>query len=1393
VKTVNVIEAVFFAALEKKEAGERAAYLERACNGDPDLRRCVEKLLAAQPKVGEFLQAPAAGLPAAGPLPPVDHIDERPGTVLGPYKLLHEIGEGGMGTVWMAEQTEPVKRRVALKVIKPGMDSRQVLARFEAERQALALMDHPNIAKVFDAGATDGGRPYFVMELVKGQTITEFCDQNRLTTRERLELFVAVCNAIQHAHQKGVIHRDIKPSNVLVALYDGKPVPKVIDFGVAKAIGDPLTDKTLFTRHGQVVGTFEYMSPEQATLDQLDIDTRSDVYSLGVLLYELLTGTTPLDKDELRRGGLAEVLRRIREQEPPKPSTRLTSSPGLLAVAAAHRKSDSQKLPRAVRGELDWIVMKALDKDRNRRFESANNLAADVERFLKDEPVQACPPTLAYRFRKWARKNRVAFTTGSAIASALLVGLALTSWQAVRATSARRETVAEQGRTQTALDDALRIGKELDARLLDIQTANAQIRREQAQRRADQYAWDMQMLPLTWEDNNAREARQMLERQIPKPGEIDLRHFEWHYLNRQTHPEHAAFTLPDAADPDLIRGSRSGETAWSLSHDGGRVAHLFLPISVGTNGRNDVRGRVKVWDVATRKLLLNHELAEDERTTGIGGNLLSFDGKVVLLSGTTFRDVPDPGQGGPPSRGGVWVCVLEVDTQKVLFDSRKEIPHGRLSTSALISSDGRKLVTQEFKNLEGIGETSERYYSSLQCKVWDLGAADRKPVILEGVNIWRLNADGSSLTGTTWVDGKVATKFWDTATGKEVEGWEYLPALTVLSHAFSPNGTLVATIDRDLPEPGKGAIPTKRQLKVYEANSGKERFVYDVGSYRFGWATSAVFFTPDSSKIAVVNVNASRGDFGRTNGRTEWLILDARSGEKLARFDDPGGARSPTGPDPKTPALFSADGTLFILAVNNVVHTFDTTTGLPVHVLRGCENVIADMVVLPDAKLRTIEPGGTVREWNLARVKEVRTAIVELPRPAKIGRGDFAGGSSSAVSADGARVAVFTRKVSDEGTVENVRVWDAAGKDVVELKVPPRELPAGLRSFLSMPQLSADGQRVALFRNAWPDTSGPGGKVEKIDPTTIPPPDVIVWDVASKDVIFQREFPRNREDRVDTVVALSPDGTTLAVVHREGDGEKLKSTLTFVGVNTKHDGKPIEVVGTIGTVSFSPDSKRLEGGVNAEDRGVPVGNQVVVWDVATGSRICAIENVPSDPSIERRPPGTPAPLPAFARVKCWNNDGTRLAIVGPGRTQIHLFDTTTGKLARSLDVSTRGGWIPPSFRGGSLAFNPDGRRIACLVTGRSGQSSTVNVIDTESGKELLSLPQTAGSFQPGTAGIFQRGLAGESMRFTPDGHRLLFFTPIMEFSTAPAGVPPGRYSYLRVITWDATPLPEQPK
>lgn len=477
-------EAIFFASLEIATPAERTAYLEQACGADVDLRRRVERLLAAQPGVGSFLEAPPAVPTGAcgGPVEPAPRSEEV-GTVLaGKYKLLERIGEGGMGSVFMAEQSAPVRRLVAVKLIKPGMDSKAVLARFEAERQALALMDHPNIAKVLDAGATTDNRPFFVMELVKGVPITKFCDENRLTARQRLELFVPVCQAIQHAHQKGIIHRDIKPTNVLVPLYDGKPVPKVIDFGVAKAAGQPLTELTLHTGFGQIVGTPEYMSPEQATFNQLDIDTRSDVYALGVLLYELLTGTTPVDKARLGQAALLEVLRVVREEEPPRPSVKLSTTEAKASIAAS-RGTDPDKLTKLMRGELDWIAMKALEKDRSRRYDTAAGLARDVERYLADEMVEARPPTIGYRFRRFVRK-RYAFIVILTLVLTLLKGWVFTALRsnerlAIAAAEAdAAKIIAEGQRAQAEMS-------EQKAREAAVDAIKAQKEAEQQKKKAE--------------------------------------------------------------------------------------------------------------------------------------------------------------------------------------------------------------------------------------------------------------------------------------------------------------------------------------------------------------------------------------------------------------------------------------------------------------------------------------------------------------------------------------------------------------------------------------------------------------------------------------------------------------------------------------------------------------------------------------------------------------------------------------------------------------------------------------------------------------------------------------------------------------------------------------------
>ena len=438
-------EELLFQLALSKPAAKRAAWLDAECEGDAELRARLDALLAAHDAPYELSPDAKPGAKATIKLDLSEAPDEAVGQTLGRYKLMERLGEGGCGVVYVAEQTQPVRRRVALKVIKLGMDTKAVVARFEAERQALAMMDHPNIAKVLDAGTTDLGRPFFVMELVRGIRITDYCDQNQLSTKERLELFIKICQAIQHAHQKGIIHRDIKPSNILVTLHDGVPVPKVIDFGIAKATEGRLTDATVYTQLHQFIGTPAYMSPEQAEMSGLDIDTRSDIYSLGVLLYELLAGSTPFDAQELMSQGIDAMRKTIREKEPVRPSTRFATLKGdELTTTAKRRSADKSKLMHQLKGDLDWIVMKCLEKDRTRRYETANGLAADLKRHLNNEPVLARPPSTVYRIQKAVRRNKISFAAGTIIFVALLLGIIATTWQSVRATHAKQQALAAQ-------------------------------------------------------------------------------------------------------------------------------------------------------------------------------------------------------------------------------------------------------------------------------------------------------------------------------------------------------------------------------------------------------------------------------------------------------------------------------------------------------------------------------------------------------------------------------------------------------------------------------------------------------------------------------------------------------------------------------------------------------------------------------------------------------------------------------------------------------------------------------------------------------------------------------------------------------------------------------------
>ncbi len=653
---------IFVVAVKLRSPEARAAYLDEACGDNADLRRQVEDLLRLHDEKGICLEQPAdAPGQTVDDVPPDEAADADPlaaedvGTVVaGRYKLLQQIGEGGMGRVFMAEQTQPVKRMVALKVIKAGMDSKTVLARFEAERQALALMDHPNIAKVLDAGITERGHPFFVMELVKGVPLTRFCDDRQLSIGDRLRVFQQVCHAVQHAHQKGIIHRDLKPTNILVESHDGRPVPKVIDFGLAKAMTAlPLTERSRFTNFGTVLGTPLYMAPEQAEFSALDVDTRADIYALGVILYELLTGTTPLEKERFAKAAWDEIRRVIKEEEPPTPSARLSSSAARASIAAL-RQTEPHKLGKFVRGDLDWMVMKALAKERDRRYDTANAFAADVERFLKDEPVSAGPPTVGYTLRKFVRRNRGRVTAAVVLLATLLAGVAVSTWQAVRATRAEGLARDEQGKAERNRQEA------------DDQ-------RKKAETQAASLAVDIDLKYC--EDGDIALGLLRLARTQP------------------TIPEHAKELRECVALNILAWGQRLRPAVPALNHDGYDVFQAILSpdgLTVLTSGQD---GTARLWDSLTGK---QRAILGDGNLWQMRAVQLSDDGRTALTFNRTpvARVGPDGLQGaGEPEQFDHVVRLWDVASGRLRAETGK-VKAAAQSRVERMSQDQSLVVTR---------------------------------------------------------------------------------------------------------------------------------------------------------------------------------------------------------------------------------------------------------------------------------------------------------------------------------------------------------------------------------------------------------------------------------------------------------------------------------------------------------------------------------------------------------------------------------------------------------------------------------------------------------------------------------------------------------------------------
>jgi len=810
------IEEIYHLALEKKNRKERSDYLDSACGNDSKLRASVEGLLQAHDKAGNFLEVP--------PFDPDVTLDtspltEGPGTNIGNYKLLEQIGEGGMAVVYMAEQKKPIRRKVALKIIKLGMDTKEVTARFEVERQALAMMEHPNIAKVLDAGTTNTGRPYFVMELVKGVSITDYCDKNKLTTKERLDLFISVCNAVQHAHQKGIIHRDIKPSNVMITLRDGKPVPKVIDFGIAKATSQRLTEKTLFTRYSQMIGTPAYMSPEQAEFSELDIDTRTDIYSLGVLIYELLTGTTPFSEEHLREAGYLEMQRIIREEEPLKPSTKLSTLGDTLTDVAEYRKVSPDLLQKLVRGDLDWIVMKSLEKDRTRRYATAAGLANDIARHLNHEPVKAAAPSVSYRLSKFVRRHRVGVVAALLVAAALSIGASVATVGFILAKIQRDQAVTNLQLANEALEREAQAVK--DAK--QAQAKEEESRKEAVKQRdaayQNLYVAQIRLGHQYWQAGQITTLKEMLNGYIPTPGRADLRGWEWHYLLSLCHK-----------DLLTIKGHNRpvGFVAWSP--DGNRIASASADKTA------------KVWDAMTGKELITlhgHSGALYAVAWSPDGKYIAAgcgDGTIKLWDATAGEEF----------------IVLHGHT-------------GRVSSMAW-SPDGNRIAS-------GSDDTTAR--------IWETETGE-EILTLRGL-IGGLSAITWSPDGQRFVTGQVdvqggncggIVKVWEISTGQEIFSW-CAYRFDLWTVAWSPDGTRLATGSNipivkiwdaktgnmllriphdagvesiDWSPDSKYIASTTRSQKVivWDANTGQE-----VRAFRghAGWV-NCVAWSPDGKRLA---------------------------------------------------------------------------------------------------------------------------------------------------------------------------------------------------------------------------------------------------------------------------------------------------------------------------------------------------------------------------------------------------------------------------------------------------------------------------------------------------------------------------------------------------------------
>jgi WD40 repeat protein/serine/threonine protein kinase len=1219
-------EALFLAALERATTRERDAFLQAACAAHPELLQRVRQLLAAHQESRGPLDAPAVGpgglldpnatIGAPAATPPT--AAEGPGAHVGPYKLLQQIGEGGMGTVFMAEQTEPVRRKVALKLIRPGMGSDQVVARFEAERQALALMDHPNIARVIDAGTTADGRPYFVMELVKGVPITRFCDDNQLTPRERLELFIPVCQALQHAHQKGVIHRDVKPSNVLVTLYDGKPVPKVIDFGVAKAVNQPLTERTLFTEFGALVGTLEYMSPEQAELNALDVDTRSDVYALGVLLYELLTGTTPLQGKELRKAGFAAMLRMIREVEPERPSNRLSASGPALAAISQQRKTEPAQLTKLVRGELDWIVMKALEKDRGRRYESAGSFAKDVDRYLKDEPVEASPPSAGYRLRKFLRRNKGPTTAAALVVLALVAGLIGTSAGIIEALRAREQaewsmqleqharvdaqkaTAAEMLATRKALDAAeanKALAKDADDRRRKAEALAVRLQFEDAFRQRDeQRAFSLLKTagllrePVVLEDRPLRDSLRLhlgawigrahrVKGVLAQPGTVEVVALS---------PDGKAALTGSGKTARLWETATGKPLGGPLPHQGTVYAARFSP-----DGRvvltQSFDRTARLWEAATGKPLgppLQHE-------GSVVTAAFSPDGKTVLTGGGDWTarlwETATGKSLGPPlrHRDGVLAVAFSPDGKTVLTGSADGA--ARLWEAATGKQIGPTLQHQGSVQVVAFspdGKTVLTGSMDHTALLWEVATGKQIGPPLEhreNVNAVAFSPDGKTvLTG----GADRAARLWEAATGKQI-GPTLLHPSTVVSVAFSPDGQTVLI----------RTYGTGHRWETATANHLGPPLQHPDGR------VAPMTFSPDGQTVLM----------GSSNAAWLWDMAPASMHRMVPHAQE----------DVNAVAFSPGGKTLLTGGGDNTARLWEAATGKPLGQPLRHENSVEAVAFSPDGQtVLTGSADGTVRQWEAATGKKIgpplqHEMMVRAVAFSPDGKTVLTGSADRTArlweAATGKQIGPLLLHQATVGAVQfspdgktvltrsggkSAQLWEAAtGK--------PLGPPLRHRGILLCMVFSPDGRTVL--------TGGGDDGTEVTEGNG----EAVLWEAATGKPLG----PPLLHQTVVSAVAFSPDGKTVLT------GSLDTTARLWEAAGGKPLGQPLQHPGPVYSVAFSPDGATVL--TACEDGGTRL------WERATGKPLALLRHQPGVLKAAFSPDGKTILTKVGATVRLW--------------------------------------------------------------------------------------------------------------------------------------------------------------